>query len=177
MSDFKKFKDEELMELYIANNEAAFNELYIRYSSKIFGYFKYKGCSNETSSDLIQDFFNDFHRGRSTYKKGFKLAPWIFTIAHNCLLRYAKRNNYKKEELSENYSADLEEETHFDMDELWSAINKLPEAQKDVLKMRFFEDKEYSEISKKLSKTEVNVRKILSRAVSKLKQRFRDEKI
>ena len=74
--------DEELMEEYKKGGEAAFNEIYLRYKKRVYGYLM-KRVKAEQSDDLFQQVFSRLHEKRYLFKEGDPFAPWFFTLIKN----------------------------------------------------------------------------------------------
>ena len=85
--------DEELMVLYQNGSEAAFQILYDRHSSKIFGFISSRISNKETANEIFQDVFIKIHKSKQLYNKSLPLLPWIFTITRNAVFDYAKRGS------------------------------------------------------------------------------------
>lgn len=171
--DFKNKTDEELMVLYISGSIHAFDEIYKRYARKIFGYFKNKTGSVEVAEELSQEFFVKIHRKRDLFTMGYRLSPWLFTIAKNMLVDHFLRNKeVKYDEINESDILSFPDTSYVDMEDLRAAIKRLPKTSKKVVNLRYFKDMGYDEISEILGKTPVNIRKILSRAVFSLRASY-----
>jgi RNA polymerase sigma factor (sigma-70 family) len=160
--------DEDLMLRYIEDDEEAFQVLYNRYYNNIFKYFAAR--TNGKGKDLVQEFFKKIHLNRDKYNPQYKLKPWLYKIAQNLLI-----TDYRYSKLREHYKFDEErpcmdcEYRDVCLEDIQSAIETLPDVQKKALLMRFFNDCPYEEISKEINKTPINSRKIVSRAIKKLK--------
>lgn len=104
------------------------------------------------------------------------ISTWIYTIARNCIVDYYKGKNspYNKSELT-----GLEVDTTLDTNEqlfhldnlslLAGALKKLTKRERDIIIMRFYYEKDSSEVAALLDITAVNVRIIQFRALNKLK--------
>jgi len=71
---------------YQAGDEAAFEEIYGRYSKKIYGFIMRRLANPDTSAELFQETFLRLHRGRGLYRLEMPFKPWLYTIA-NTLIR------------------------------------------------------------------------------------------
>lgn len=75
--------DEILMAAYQAGNEAAFSELFGRYSGSIYGFLVRRLGDRALADDLYQEAFLRLHRARATYDARRPFRAWIFGIVHN----------------------------------------------------------------------------------------------
>lgn len=87
----KQLSDEDLMELFQAGNESAYNILFERYRKRIF-HFLFRYTHNEgDSEDLLQETFMRVYRSKHSYNRIAKFSTWLYTIALNLA-----KTHYKK---------------------------------------------------------------------------------
>ena len=169
MANLKIQSAEDLMSVYQTAHpdEAyfAFTELYNRYSQRVFNFIQSKIRNQADAEDVMQKVFIKIHESKHQYKSKFKFEQWVFVIARSQVLdffRAQKRYNerIKKVEITEvgSIESDL------------SIFNKLDESQRELLELKYIDDLSYQEISKLVNKSEVSLRKSLSRMISGLKQ-------
>jgi RNA polymerase sigma-70 factor (ECF subfamily) len=160
--------DEQLMVLYQGGDLRAFEELYRRYSKKIYGYLKRRLVPLEVASEAFQIVFMKLHQNKQLYRPDLKFAPWIFTLSRNVCIDMARSNVRRNSsvELDENQipspvlvEAALSEEL----------FEKLTEPQKKLLLLRYEEDRSFEEIAKVFDTSSSNARKMLSRIIQKLR--------
>ncbi len=72
---------EELMERYVDGDASAFDALYQRVASKLFGYLLRLTRHRERAEDLLQITFAKVHRARDSYLRGAPVLPWMIAIA------------------------------------------------------------------------------------------------
>ncbi len=163
MKETKNFTDSRLIELYIEGNHEALEILLKRHRDKIFGFIYSKVRNQELTEDLFQDTLFKIVR---TLKKGKyieegKFLPWVIRIAQNIIIDHFRKKNkqknvYDTEEfsmfdiLSDN-SPDAEEQMiRLQMiEKIKILIELIPEEQKEVLKLRMYEELSFQEISEK----------------------------
>ncbi|MCC6848182.1 MAG: RNA polymerase sigma factor [Deltaproteobacteria bacterium] len=75
--------DEILMAAYQAGNEAAFGELFARYSGSVYGFLVRRVGDRARADDLYQEAFLRLHRARATYDSRRPFRAWLFGIVHN----------------------------------------------------------------------------------------------
>jgi RNA polymerase sigma factor (sigma-70 family) len=161
--------DEELMTMYQSGAEDAFQLLYARHAEKIYGFLKRRVWNEEKASELYQEVFLKMHRSKHLYNVSLPALPWMFSITRSVLVDGLRRERKfeKDQEFLGNEVLVVPEENRFS--EVKSLIRNLPEEQRRVVELRFVDEKTFEEIASALSTSPGNVRKIVSRAVGKLK--------
>lgn len=163
--------DEELMVMYQNGAENAFQILYIRHSSKVFGFLKSRIRQTEKMTDIYQEVFIKIHKSKHLYNKTLPVLPWIFTITKSVMIDELRKD--RKSKLIDDFDIDkipaLVSESIF-IGEAEALIQNLPEAQKVALQMRYVDDKTFQEIAKSLKTSPMNVRQIVSRGIKRLKE-------
>lgn len=169
MANLTQVTSEELMDLYQTAHpdEAykAFTELYNRYSQRVYNYLQGKVKNSADSDDLLQKIFIKVHESKHLYKNKYKFEQWIFVIARTQVLDFFRANRRYKERLAK---LGPEESSSLEVD--LSLFNKLDESQRELLEMKYIDELSYEEISKIVNKSEVSLRKSLSRMISGLKK-------
>lgn len=162
--------DEELMEMYQKGSEPAFRVLYERHAGKVLGFIKSRIKNEEIASDIFQEVFSKFHKSKSLYKREYRVLPWIFVITRTAIidsLRKEKKFERVESNLNE-FSQDLDAASGISA--ITDHFTKLEQKQRQVLEMRYVEDKTFENIAAELGTTEMNVRQIVSRGIKRLKQ-------
>jgi RNA polymerase sigma-70 factor, ECF subfamily len=171
MKELKRLTDEELMIRYQkAADERAFDELYFRYSGRLFGYM-YKKLGNKTlSEDILQMTFLNAHKNKEKYDPEYPFSGWIFTLCRNAMvdmLRKDKRQEIKVVQIDD-VSPAVEEIDSVEVPDV--LLNQLPHNQKKAVQMRYRQEKTFEEISKVLNTSEHNSRKLVSRGLQHLRK-------
>ena len=153
---------------------------YEDFKDKVFSYFYYNLNKNrELAEDLTSETFLKWFDKFDSYNPDYKFSTWIFTIARNTLTDYFRKNkvDISLDEIGEiDYTEFLKYEQDFDRKidnedillEAQDAIWKLPLVQKDIIIMKYLSEFSTKEISSITWKTEVNIRKIISRWLKKI---------
>ncbi|MES2768324.1 MAG: sigma-70 family RNA polymerase sigma factor [Bdellovibrionota bacterium] len=172
--NYDNMTDEKLMELYQASDKSAFNTLFKRHSGLVYGYLLKKLKNEEVSKDVLQIVFMKLHVNKEKFNTEQPFLPWFFVLIKNTMtdeLRKKKEHLELKEEM---IMEDPEPQIHIDLD---NAVRELNPRYQKVLEMRYTEDLDFEVIAKSLNTTPQNIRKIVSRAVSELKNKFlKDER-
>jgi RNA polymerase sigma-70 factor (ECF subfamily) len=161
----KRLDDHELVSLYINGEEKAFEELLLRHKDKIYRFIYLKVKDKALSDDLFQETFvkiiNTLKLG--SYNEEGKFLPWSMRIAHNLVIDHFRRSNKvrmisESSSLKENFNIfsvlscetkNVEEQLMHDELEhqMVDLIDYLPQSQKDILKMRIFQDLSFKDIA------------------------------
>jgi len=160
--------DEDLMVMYQSGSEDAFQTLYRRHSEKIYGFLRGRVWNHERAAELYQESFLKMHRSKHLYNKSLPALPWIFSITKSVLvdgLRVDQRARRDAEYSAETASS----EDQRSIGDVASLMNRLPESQRRAIELRYIDEKTFEEIAASLETSSDNARKIVSRAVTKLK--------
>jgi RNA polymerase sigma-70 factor (ECF subfamily) len=163
--------DEELMVMYQNGSEEAFKALYERHSSKVFGFLRAKLRSEERVNDVFQDVFVKVHKSKHLYNRSLPFLPWLFTVTKNALVDEVRKATKNKLHVEVNDSiASPEAEIVPSLSDVVPYLQALPENQKRAVELRYVEEKTFDEISAILNTSEVNVRKLLSRGIQRIRE-------
>ena len=169
VNPFSNLNDEELMELYLKDEHLAFDVIYKRYKSNIFSYLSKRLSNSIVIEEVFQNTFIKFHRFREKYDFNYPLLAWIYTLTRSEMLDYIKKNKIHYSELKDELTPIMTE----NKDSLVEVdLESLNQNEKNAIKLRYYEDKDFDEISKILNTSQSNSRKIISRAVKKLKKKY-----
>lgn len=154
--------DAELVKAYKSGDENALSELIKRHQSKIFGFIYSKVSDSDLADDLFQETFIKvirIIRGNIGYNEEGKFSSWVTRIAHNLIIDYYRRQSKVKQINSTNnlYDKDYFVEQNNNVEEdmidlqisrdLIKMVEQLPDDQKEVIKMRIYEDLSFKEIA------------------------------
>lgn len=169
-------KDEELALLSV-ENQNYFMCLMQRYESKLLKYIKrISGLKPEDCEDLLQEIFIKVFLNLRAFSPDLKFSSWVYRIAHNHVIsNYRKIKSrgievYESEDqpLWENMVSDVDASKMADLSLLQGNVSKVLDELKieyrEVLVLRFWEDKDYQEISDILQKPVNTVGTLLNRA-------------
>ena len=161
----KRLDDRELITLYIGGDEKAFEVLLMRHKEKIYRFIYLKVRDRELADDIFQEAFvkiiNTLKMG--TYNEEGKFLPWAMRISHNLVIDHFRKTS-KVKMISETSSSredfnifsvlsqsDKNVEQSITYDELENQmvnlIEFLPASQREILKMRIFQDMSFKDIA------------------------------
>lgn len=167
--------DEDLMQLYQKGSDQAFSILYARHSPKIYGYLKAKVKSEERVKDIFQEVFVKVHKSKNLYNSSYPFLAWLFTITKNSIVDEVRKNAKTKNHIEIDDSiANQEPQIEPNLKEVMPYLESLPANQKQALELRYVEEKTFDEISEVLQTSTVNVRKVISRGLQKIRERIKE---
>ncbi|MBD5237009.1 MAG: sigma-70 family RNA polymerase sigma factor [Bacteroidales bacterium] len=162
MANYSSMTDEQLVKAYAEGSNSAFDFLLKRHQNRIFNYILRIIKNEDVANDIFQETFvkaiNTIRQGR--YTENGKFPAWISRIAHNLIIDY-----YRQEKTGNLQSSDLTEVDILNRKELCEQtiediiisdqiredvkylIDQLPELQKEVLKMRYYQNLSFKEIA------------------------------
>ena len=165
MKQLRELADEQLVSLYQEGNNNAFDTLLKRYQQKVFSYLLYSVKNQELAEDLFQDvFIKMVVRIKSgQYAENGKFSSWMMRIVHNHLIDYYRTtpaehiisNDESDIDLFNNADIAINENREQEMidqqtlKEVKELIAMLPDAQREVLLMRVYDELSFKEIAQK----------------------------
>lgn len=179
--------DNELVALSV-NDSQYFYCLMRRYEEKLANYVRrFTYLNNDDIADVVQESFIKAYQHLNDCDCDLKFSSWLYRIVHNQAINFLKKNKQfvkidieeSDDEFMEWLTSDtnIEKETiklHFD-DFIQTILQKLKSEYKEVLVLKFFEDKDYSEISDILQKPMGTVATLISRAKIQFKKIYEKE--
>lgn len=157
--------------------EIAFNKLLSDYKERLYWHVRKIVIDHDDANDVLQNTFIKVFDNINSFKQNSSIYTWMFRIATNESLNYinkkAKKIGISNEEWIAEKSDKLKSDPYFDGDEaelkLQKAISKLPEKQRIVFNMRYFEEMKYEKISEILGTSEGGLKASYHHAVKKIK--------
>lgn len=186
IESFADKTDEELV-LMTLENEDLFLHIMKRYEGKLMAYIiRISGFSKEDAEDVLQEVFIKAYINLNSFDNDLKFSSWIYRIAHNEAI-----NTYRKKKVRpqnamnlddsflSNLASDLKTDRDVDVEYLRLHINKILDRldikYKEILILRFWEDKDYKEISDILKKPMGTVATLVSRAKKAFQEEIKKE--
>lgn len=184
--------DEELVVSYADGNNDAFDVLMDRHQQSLFSYILYIARNRELAEDVFQE---TFVKAITTIKQGKyvesgKFKAWISRIAHNLIFDHFRQEQKEKTIYNDEYEFDWFNNPDFSDDHIEAVMVKtqilsdvrklialLPEVQKEVLKMRYFDELSFKEIAER---TGVSINTALGRmryAILNMRKMAEDHKM
>lgn len=181
MSGYETQSDSDVVRVALDDKEA-FGVLIVRYEAKLSRYLTRLGIrTKEDREDLLQDIFIKVYRNLNGFDQSLSFSSWIYRIAHNeCMSWYRKKNARPEGHMIDEgevvllntksiLDANTESEQRLTAEEVSRALAALERKYADVIVLRYFEHKEYQEISDILKIPVGSVATLLHRAKKRLK--------
>ena len=135
--------------------EEGFRELIHLYKERLYWHIRRIVINHDDADDVLQNTFIKVFKNIGNFKGESAIYSWMYRIATNEALTFLSQNAKKKgisnEELHQHAIDNLVSDTYFDGDEiqlkLQKAIATLPEKQRLVFNMKYFEEMKYDEIA------------------------------
>ena len=150
---------------------ARFLEIYERYVDRIYGFVSRRTENRAAAEDVTSQVFEQALRTIGRFEwRGVPLAAWLFRIASNALADHWRRRGRDVAESPPDIPDSRELD---DIDRrlvLYQQIAQLPEVQRQVIEMRFVEEKSIREVAAALDRSEGAVKQLQLRALENLRK-------
>lgn len=169
-----KLDDIRLVEL-AKDNPDLFSGLVDRYWGKLFGYVrKTSYFLPEDIEDILQEVFIKVYKNLNDYDDSFKFSTWIYQITRNTVIDSIRKKqarpqsiNLKNDEILDFFADSIDIEKPFlmkqDLAEIKKIIKSLPEKYREVMMLKFLEEKSYEEIMDIIKKPKGTVASLINR--------------
>jgi len=144
----EKFRNEE-------TRHAAFTLLLKKYQQKLYWHIRRIVIEHEDADDVVQDVFIKVWKNLDSFRNDSQLYTWLYRIATNESITFLNKKkskfNVSFEDLSEKLADSLNDDNYFSGDEIQKKLQKalltLPEKQRLVFNMKYYDDLKFQEIS------------------------------
>lgn len=153
--------DQELVKKYLNGDNYSFEVLLNRHKNRVFAFIMSKIKNKDLSEDIFQDTYvkvvNSLQKGK--YNEEGKFLPWVMRIAHNLVIDHFRKqkkmhmvrsnNDFDIFDIIKDDSINVDDRLIRDQifNDLRALINLLPNDQREVLKMRYFEEMSFKKIA------------------------------
>ncbi|MEY2639615.1 MAG: hypothetical protein RIR90_1097 [Bacteroidota bacterium] len=142
--------------------ERAFTELMKKYQERLYWHIRRLVVEHEDANDVLQNMFIKVWNGLENFREDSQLYTWLYRIATNECLSFLeqqkKRSAISFEDIQEGLSEQVKAAENFDANKLeWKlqlAIQQLPEKQRVVFTLRYYDEMPYEEMSRVLETSE-----------------------
>jgi len=173
-------EDKELLGLFreSSTKEMAFTAIIKKFQEKLYWHIRKMVISHDDTNDMLQNVFIKVWKGLDNFREDSQLYTWLYRVATNECLTFLEQKK-KKGTISlgddENgLSNTIRADKNFDANRLeWKlqlAIQKLPERQRLVFNLRYYEDMPYEKMSKILDTSEGALKASYHHAAKKIEQ-------
>ncbi len=158
-----------------ATREKAFTAIIKKYQEKLYWHIRRLVIHHEDANDVLQNVFIKVWNGLDNFREDAQLYTWLYRIATNESLTYIEQQK-RKPSLSidneESTTNQLKADRDFDAGKiegkLQTAIQQLPEKQRVVFNLRYYDEMPYEEMSRVLDTSEGALKASYHHAVKKI---------
>lgn len=156
--------------------EKAYTTIIKKYQEKLYWHVRRMVIEHEDANDVLQNIFIRVWNGLENFREDAQLYTWLYRIATNECLTFLeqqkKRSSVSFDEVESGLSNKIKADKYFDANKLeWKlqlAIQKLPEKQRIVFNLRYYDEMPYEEMSRVLGTSEGALKASYHHAVKKV---------
>lgn len=142
--------------------ERAYTALIRKYQERLYWHIRRMVVEHEDANDVLQNVFIRVWNGLENFREDAQLFTWLYRIATNECLSFLEQQKRKAAVSLSDVESSLENkikaDKHFDANKLeWKlqlAIQQLPEKQRIVFSLRYYDEMPYEEMSRVLETSE-----------------------
>lgn len=178
-------EDQEILEKFrqAESKNYAFNLLVRKYQQRIYNHIRKMVIDHDDADDLTQETFVKIWQNLDKFKEEAKLFTWIYRIATNECLNFLRKKRNKFflpiADISKDLLRKLETTDYISGDEIAIKLQKvllsLPEKQRLVFNMKYFDELKYEEISEILGTSVGALKASYHHAVKKIEEAMKTE--
>src|SRR4051812_8998911 len=172
--------DEKLLEQFRneQTKEAGYTAIIKKYQEKLYWHVRRMVVDHDDANDVLQNVFIKVWKGLSNFREDARLYTWLYRIATNESLSFLdqkkRRSSVSLGDVESGLSNTLKADKDFDAAKLeWKlqlGIQQLPEKQRIVFNLRYYEEMPYHEISQILDTSEGALKASYHHAVKKIEE-------
>ncbi len=159
-----------------ATKDRAFTAIIKKYQEKLYWHIRRMVVEHEDANDVLQNMFIRVWNGLENFREDSQLYTWLYRIATNESLTFLeqqkKRSAVSLSDVESGLSNKIKADSHFDANKLeWKlqlAIQQLPEKQRAVFNLRYYDEMPYEEMSRVLETSEGALKASYHHAVKKI---------
>lgn len=172
------YSDDKLLEMFSDENSQsyAFDLIVRKYQERVYWHIRRMVINHEDADDVTQDTFIKAWKGLGNFKKEAQLYTWLYRIATNETITFLNKKRKRffipMVDVEEQLSSSLESDQYFSGDEiqlkLQKAILALPEKQRLVFNMKYYDEMKYEEMAQILDTSVGGLKASYHHAVKKI---------
>lgn len=160
-----------------STKEKAFTAIIKKYQEKLYWHIRRMVVEHEDANDVLQNAFIRVWKGLDNFREDSQLYTWIYRIGTNECLSFLEQKKRKSTvsldgDVETGLSNTIKADKHFDPNKLeWKlqlAMQQLPEKQRIVFNLRYYDEMPYEEMSKVLETSEGALKASYHHAVKKI---------
>ena len=174
------YTDKDILELFRSEErkDYAFNLVVRKYQERLYWHIRKILIDHDDTDDILQNTFIKAWKGLETFREASALFTWLYRIATNEALTFLKQKRKKYLlpliDVEKQLSNTIETDEYFDGDELQMKLQKailtLPEKQRVVFNMKYFDEMKYEEIAAILNTSVGALKASFHHAVKKIEK-------
>ena len=171
-------EDKELLNKFRApsTKEAGYTLIIKKYQEKLYWHVRRMVVEHEDANDVLQNMFIKVWNGLDNFREDSQLYTWLYRIATNESLSFLEQQKKKStvslSDVESGLTNKLQADKHFDANKLeWKlqvAIQQLPEKQRVVFNLRYYDEMPYEKMSRVLETSEGALKASYHHAVKKI---------
>ena len=172
--------DQELLQQFrqAETKEKAFTAIIKKYQEKLYWHVRRMVVDHEDANDVLQNMFIKVWNALDNFREDSQLYTWLYRIATNESLTFLqqqkRRSAVSLSDVESGLSNKIKADTGFDANRLeWKlqlAIQELPEKQRAVFNLRYYDEMPYEEMSRVLETSEGALKASYHHAVKKVEE-------
>jgi RNA polymerase sigma-70 factor (ECF subfamily) len=172
--------DKELLENFRdpSTKEKAYTAIVRKYQEKLYWHVRRLVVDHDDANDVLQNLFIKVWKGLENFREDAKLYTWLYRIATNEALSFLEQRKKRFSVSFDDISGGMEDKLKADKDfdatkvewKLQLAIQQLPEKQKIVFSLRYYDEMPYEEMSRILETSEGALKASYHHAVKKIEE-------
>jgi RNA polymerase sigma factor (sigma-70 family) len=156
--------------------EAAFTTIIKKYQERLYWHIRRMVVDHDDANDVLQNVFIRVWNGLENFREDSQLYTWLYRVATNESLTFLegqkKRTAVSFSDVESGLSNKVKADSHFDANKLeWKlqlAIQQLPDKQRVVFSLRYYDEMPYEEMSRVLETSEGALKASYHHAVKKI---------
>ncbi len=185
MQDIRSKSDAELVKELKNGHQVAFNELVRRYKERVYWVARRMVGSHDDADDIAQEVFIKVYRSIDSFREESSFYTWVYRIATNTSINFLKRKKLRElirfdDLVAPLISVEDQPDETIEREEntalIERAIQRLPQKQRQVFIMRYYDELSYEEMAKILKKSVGGLKANYFHALKKIKEFMRNAK-
>lgn len=156
--------------------ERAYTSIVRKYQERLYWHIRRMVVNHEDTNDVLQNVFIRVWNGLENFREDAKLYTWLYRVATNECLSFLEQQKKKASvslsDVEEGLANQVQADKDFDAKKIeWKlqlAIQKLPEKQRIVFSLRYYDEMPYEEMSRVLDTSEGALKASYHHAVKKI---------
>ncbi|MGB0178242.1 MAG: RNA polymerase sigma factor, partial [Owenweeksia sp.] len=146
------------------------------YQERLYWHIRGMVGGHDNANDVLQNTLIKVWKGLDSFRGDSRIYSWLYRIASNEAISFIQREKTRFGASGEQsfFMEKLAQDPYFDGDEatlrLWEAIDRLPDKQKEVFKLKYFEELKYEEMSEMLGTSVGALKASYHHAVQKIRE-------